>query len=165
MGGIEQLRSRFGDRLYVHLVCCGAPRTPEETVQRVRAWVVGRFPGAEVEEKTYHGQMRFSVPAAEVGGGVPRGDSDEEGEEDEIEEAVAASSASAIGRLVVLLEEVRAELGVEHYSVSPTTLDQVFLTVVGQHNVREEGYENKEGKKRWWRPRGDLRARGGWICF
>jgi hypothetical protein len=29
----------------------------------------------------------------------------------------------------------------------------VFLTVVGRHNVREEGYENKEGKKkkRWWR--------------
>jgi hypothetical protein len=52
----------------------------------------------------------------------------------------------------VLLEENREYLGVEHYSVSPTTLDQVFLTVVGRHNVREEGYhEEKKEKKRWWR--------------
>jgi hypothetical protein len=42
-------------------------------------------------------------------------------------------------------------LGVEHYSVSPTTLDQVFLTVVGRHNVKEEGYEQKVEKKGWWR--------------
>jgi ATP-binding cassette subfamily A (ABC1) protein 3 len=51
--------------------------------------------------------------------------------------------------LVVLLEESKEELGIEYYSVSPTTLDQVFLTVVGRHNVKEEGYEQEE-KKRWW---------------
>jgi hypothetical protein len=52
---------------------------------------------------------------------------------------------------VVLLEENREFLGVEHYSVSPTTLDQVFLTVVGAHNVKEEGYQEEEKKKKWWR--------------
>ena len=143
MGSIEQLRQRFGEMLHVHLVCRGAPRTSDQDVARVREWVVQNLEGAEVEDKTYHGQMRFKVPVATalaLGGYQP----------DEIR-AVSGSSASgsAIGHLVVLFEENREALGVEHYSVSPTTLDQVFLTVVGRHNVKEEGYEQKE-KKKWW---------------
>ncbi len=61
------------------------------------------------------------------------------------------AAQSAIGKLVIALEESKQQLGIEHYSVSPTTLDQVFLTVVGRHNVQEEGYEQKEAKKGWWR--------------
>jgi ABC-type multidrug transport system ATPase subunit len=146
MGSTEGLRRRFGDRLHVHLVCRGAPRTGEEEVERVRGWIRMEMPEAEVEEKTYHGQMRFSIPAAAVVGrrigGGEKGDM--------IEKVDASSSESAIGKLVVLLEENREVLGIEHYSVSPTTLDQVFLAVVGKHGIQEEGYEVKEKKKRWW---------------
>jgi ABC-type multidrug transport system ATPase subunit len=165
MGSVDQLRRRFGDRLYVHLVCRGAPRTSEQDVQRVVEWVRRVFGGsADVEEKTYHGQLRFSIPASLVLGGGGEGQKQiEDEDEDEITTTSSLagvgggkgspppSSSSAIGRLVVLLEENRAALGVEHFSVSPTTLDQVFLTVVGQHNIKEEGYENKEEKKKWWR--------------
>ncbi|KXX83369.1 ATP-binding cassette sub-family A member 5 [Madurella mycetomatis] len=151
MGGVDQLRKRFGDRLYVHLVCKGAPRTSEEHVRRIKGWIAQAFGGrAEVEEKTYHGQMRFSIPAEMMAAPAPT----ENSGTDEItsEAGTSSSSSSAIGKLVVLLEENREFLGVEHFSVSPTTLDQVFLTVVGQHNVKEEGYETREGKKkRWWR--------------
>jgi ABC-type multidrug transport system ATPase subunit len=150
MGGVDQLREKFGGELHVHLVCKGAPRTSEEEVARVRRWVVENLPGAVVEEKTYHGQMRFRVPVAAMAG-AGRG----QGRQDEIRADAAgpsmASSNSAIGKLVVLLEENREMLGVEHYSVSPTTLDQVFLTMVGRHNVKEEGYEQKVEKKGWWR--------------
>jgi ABC-type multidrug transport system ATPase subunit len=148
MGSIDALRQRWGDQLHVHLVCKGAPRTSEEDVERVRQWVVQSFgPGAEVEEKTYHGQMRFRVPVEAMDGGRRQQTGG-----DEIASASGSGSGSAIGKLVVLLEENREYLGVEHYSVSPTTLDQVFLTVVGRHNVREEGYhEEKKEKKRWWR--------------
>ncbi|GAB1315700.1 Retinal-specific ATP-binding cassette transporter [Madurella fahalii] len=159
MGGVDQLRQRFGDRLYVHLVCKGAPRTREEDVLRVRGWIADVFGArADVEEKTYHGQMRFSIPTTDMLA-TTAAPSKNAGA-DEITSAAAGmgasasslSSSSAIGKLVVLLEENREFLGVEHYSVSPTTLDQVFLTVVGQHNVKEEGYETREGKKkRWWR--------------
>lgn len=144
MGSIEHLRNKFGDLIHVHLVCKGAPHTPESQILKIRQWVVEQFgEGVEVEEKTYHGQMRFKVPASAVVSGEkdPRTGGD-------------LSQNSAVGRLVVLLEENRDLLGVEHYSVSPTTLDQVFLTVVGRHNVREEGYENKKVKK-WWQG-------GGW---
>jgi ABC-type multidrug transport system ATPase subunit len=150
MGGVEQLRQRFGDTLHVHLVCRGAPRTSEGDVERVRRWVVERFEGAEVESKTYHGQMRFKVPAGALAAGEKQ-----DGGRDEIRPggvgASSSSTGSAIGKLVVLLEENREFLGVEHYSVSPTTLDQVFLTVVGAHNVKEEGYQEEEKKKKWWR--------------
>ncbi|KAK1759578.1 ATP-binding cassette sub-family A member 5 [Echria macrotheca] len=151
MGSIDNLRRRFGDRLHVHLVCRGAPRTREEDVERVREWVRKMWPRAEVEEKTYHGQMKFTVPVADLAAEA-RGEKVRE--EDEIARVGARKGGqgqggqgheSAVGRLVVVLEENKEALGVEHYSVSPTTLDQVFLEVVGRHNVREEGYEAQHG--------------------
>ncbi|KAI1811919.1 ABC transporter [Poronia punctata] len=131
MGTIDNLRERFGDAIHVHLVSRSAPHSTDEEMDRMRQWILSALPGAEVEPKTYHGQLRFSVPG----------------------NAVAAdgsgNSSSAVGRLVVLLEEQKDNLGIEHYSCTPTTLDQVFLTIVGKHNVREEGYTEK--KKSWWR--------------
>ncbi|KAI1327391.1 ABC transporter [Xylariaceae sp. FL0255] len=121
MGTIDNLRERFGDAVHVHLVSSSAPHSSDEEMNRIREWIVKAFPGADVEAKTYHGQTRFSVPGSSITGGD-------------------ASSRSAVGRLVVMLEEVKENLGIEHYSCTPTTLDQVFLTIVGQHNVREEGY-------------------------
>jgi hypothetical protein len=130
-------------------------------VERVRRWVLANLEGADVEQKTYHGQMRFTVPVGVFGmaGGGGSGDKKVPAAvgQDEIHAAAAAaggsgsSSGSAIGKLVVLLEENREALGIEHYSVSPTTLDQVFLTVVGAHNVKEEGYQEETKKKAWWR--------------
>ncbi|KAJ9151144.1 p-loop containing nucleoside triphosphate hydrolase protein [Pleurostoma richardsiae] len=166
MGTTEQLRARFGDALHVHLVCKGAPHTPKEDMLRVLAWVAREFPGAEVEEKTYHGQMRFSVPAAEVlarfadetaaaekkvaySGGALMDEKKGCSSSSSLLPSSPPSSQSAVGQLVVILEERRKELGIEHFSVSPTTLDQVFLTIVGRHNVQEENYgENKDGQKK-----------------
>jgi ATP-binding cassette subfamily A (ABC1) protein 3 len=131
IGTTESLRQRFGDALHVHLVSRTAPHSSPEEMELVRQWVLQKYPGALVDEKTYHGQMRFSVPASEV----------VEGEK---------SGRSAIGQLIVVLEEQKETLGIEHYSVSPTTLDQVFLTIVGQNNVQEEN-SGEEAKKPWWR--------------
>ncbi|KAI1768569.1 P-loop containing nucleoside triphosphate hydrolase protein [Hypoxylon sp. FL1150] len=140
MGTTDNLRQRFGDALHVHLVSKTAPHSSQEEMERVRAWVLETWPGAQVEQKTYHGQMRFSVPASAIAGAaVADGD----------EITSASSSSSAVGRLIVILEEHKEELGIEHFSCTPTTLDQVFLTIVGQHNVQEEGYNDK--KKPWWK--------------
>ena len=153
MGTAPQLRRRFGDALHVHIVCRGAPHTLEADIRRVRDWIAARLPDAAIEAKTYHGQMRFSVPAAAVTakGGAPALPASP-GERITRDGEESLSSQSAIGRLVVMLEEERERLGIEHYSVSPTTLDQVFLSVVGKHGVKEEGYENetKKGGKKWW---------------
>ncbi|KAH6668099.1 ABC transporter [Plectosphaerella plurivora] len=125
-GDVSSLRERFGGSLYVHLVSRTAPHSSQAEMDALRSWVLATLPDAEVEPETYHGQMRFSVPAASVPRG-PRSNTEGEG--------------GAIGRLVVLLEENKEALGVEHHSVSPATLNDVFLSIVGKHDVREEGYE------------------------
>ncbi|KAI0966135.1 hypothetical protein F4678DRAFT_301343 [Xylaria arbuscula] len=134
LGTIDNLRERFGDAVHVHLVSKSAPHSTDEEMDRMREWVLKALPGADIETKTYHGQMRFSVPAALI--------ADRE-----------TSSGSAVGKLVIMLEEQKEVLGIEHYSCTPTTLDQVFLTIVGRHNVQEEGYTEKKEKKRWWKKR------------
>jgi hypothetical protein len=48
------------------------------------------------------------------------------------------SAEGAVGRLVLLLEGVKADLGFGHYSITPTTLDQVFLSVVRAYKGDEE---------------------------
>ncbi|KAI1170774.1 hypothetical protein F4777DRAFT_93518 [Nemania sp. FL0916] len=132
MGTIDNLRERFGDAIHVHLVSRSAPHSTDEEMEQMRAWVAENIPGAATEAKTYHGQMRFSVPGSSVFGHNTVG-------------------GSAVGRLVTLLEENKDALGIEHYACTPTTLDQVFLTIVGRHNVQEEGYTEKKAKKAWWR--------------
>ena len=149
LGGVEDLRHRFGDALHVHLVSSSAPHSTEEEMAALRAWVTSQYPDADIEAKTYHGQMRFSIPASAITGGSG-GSSVVDGESDGDGESIPANTRSAIGRLLIALEENKHKLGIEHYSISPTTLDQVFLTIVGRHNVQEEGYKD-EKKKRWWK--------------
>ncbi|KJZ71629.1 hypothetical protein HIM_08941 [Hirsutella minnesotensis 3608] len=165
LGTPDDLRHRFGDALHVHLVSRTAPRTSDEEMARISEWIRESFASAILDAKTYHGQMRFSVAASDVfaasrGAGSMQHDTDkaitdEESGSLEVEsnDSIAApglhNQHSAIGKLLILLEEHKARLGVEHYSVSPTTLDQVFLTIVGRHNVREENYEDKQKRSVW----------------
>lgn len=150
LGTPDNLRERFGDALHIHLVSKTAPRTTDQEMQHIVDWVRTTFPSAKVEDNTYHGQMRFSVSAADVLRARRTTTSDEitkrgGGGADDAE----ALSRSAIGNLAVILEEHKDMLGVGHYSVSPTTLDQVFLTIVGQHNVKEENSGVDMGMPLW----------------
>ncbi|PTB64675.1 P-loop containing nucleoside triphosphate hydrolase protein [Trichoderma citrinoviride] len=144
LGSTDALRHRFGDTLHVHLVAATAPHSSAAEMDALRAWVLNNFPGAEVEQETFHGQMRFSMPSSAVpplpvGAGA----------------GAANTSESARGRLLIMLEEQKGYLGVAHYSVSPTTLNEVFLNIVGKHDVQEEGYTTTDGgeKKPWWKSR------------
>ncbi len=177
-GPVEALRRRFGDALHVHLVSRSAPHSTPAEMDALRAWVAAAYPDAAVEPNTYHGQMRFSIPASAVvsaataaAAGGPSTGSEEASDssrssrssnntdENESESPAATTTAvttttrSAIGQLLIVLEENKEKLGIEHYSISPTTLDQVFLTIVGQHNVQEEGYKEEKKKSRWSKKR------------
>ncbi|KAK2779107.1 hypothetical protein FQN52_006658 [Onygenales sp. PD_12] len=153
LGTTDYLRRKHGNMYHVHFVHSTAPHTDEPTMRRIREWVLQAFPGAIIEQKTYHGQMRFSVPASS-GQTV----SSEEEETDRISHhfgpgqqssqgspSVAGSgtakngSSSGISNLFSLLERNKAKFGFQYYSVSQTTLDQVFLSIVGKHHVEEEG--------------------------
>ncbi|KAG4437747.1 hypothetical protein IFR05_006781 [Cadophora sp. M221] len=110
IGTTDGLR-KHGDAYYIHLVMKSAPHTSEQEIEVVKCWILKQFPGADIEGQTFHGQIRFSVPKI---------------------------TSSGVGSLITILEDHR-ELGLEHYSVSPTTLDQVFLCIVQKHDVKEEG--------------------------
>ncbi|EGX88693.1 ABC transporter [Cordyceps militaris CM01] len=137
LGGTEQLCQKFGDALHVHMVSKTAPHSSDEEMQQMQAWVMDTFSGARIEQETFHGQMRFSVPASSIP--VSNGSGGED-----------SGSGSAIGQLLLILEENRERLGVAHHSVSPTTLNEVFLTIVGKYDVQEEG-EAAPKKTPWWK--------------
>ena len=122
LGSVEELRSRHGNAAYVHLVHKDAPYSHDSDMARIRSWVQQSFPEVEVEQRTFGGQMRFSVPQGAEG--------------------------TSMGKLFGLVERNKADLGIVDYSIGPGTLDQVFLNVVGRHNVREENTELKT-KKGW----------------
>ncbi|KAL4967743.1 putative ABC transporter [Aspergillus stella-maris] len=161
LGTTDALRSKYGNMYHVHIVHAQAPHTSDEDMERIRGWVASTFQGAVIEQKTYHGQLRFSVPVDTSQINVVDSRSATSGEADASDEIQPVSlylggspllkpktptatgsnnsgTRSSVSKLFSKLEENKAALGVEHYSVSQTTLDQVFLTIVGRHRIREE---------------------------
>lgn len=159
LGTTDYLRKKHGDAYYVHLVTRTAPYTPSEEMERIRSWVRENFPGANIEARTYHGQMRFSVPAR-----TQFRVSDDVGltaTQDVIDRARSSSSPasfsnrSGVSALFNLLETHKHELDLEYYSVSQTTLDQVFLNIITKHNIEEENASpvNARPRKKGWMSR------------
>ena len=137
-------------------------------MHNVKDWIQRRFRGAVVEQRSFHGQIRYSVP-------IWRGESEDEN--DIIPTAASQPGGTSVNRIFKALEEAKDALGLEYYSVSQTTLgvflprspspvppsppfrahtncsiDEVFLTIAGSANVAEEGYEvNKKKRFKFWK--------------
>ena len=122
LGTTEQLRRRYGDKYLVHVVLASAPHSTEAEMATVNNWISTAFPGAELEPRSFGGQVRFSIPASE-GGGV----------------------AGVFKRL----ENQGPQKGCKFWSVDRGTMDMVFLEVVGRAQVREEGYDDDNKRRRW----------------
>ncbi|KAL5051187.1 hypothetical protein BDW71DRAFT_83965 [Aspergillus fruticulosus] len=166
LGTTDALRLKYGNMYHVHIVHTRAPHTSDEDMEKVRDWVTDTFPGAVTEQKTYHGQLRFSIPA-DMSHDEERDAHCDDSKSSSFRELRAADEVhpvslhsdgstpaglgsetetgsknlkarSGVSELFSRLEQNKAALGVEHYSVSQTTLDQVFLTIVGRHHIREE---------------------------
>ncbi|KAL5335820.1 hypothetical protein BJX70DRAFT_401245 [Aspergillus crustosus] len=154
LGTTDALRHKYGNMYHVHIVHTAAPHTSDEDMESIRDWVTDSFPGAVIEQKTYHGQLRFSVPADQSQHKEKKREKDTGDEKSSTSEEIHPLSVhsgvstligsenprgrSSVSKLFFRLEQNKGLLGVEHYSVSQTTLDQVFLTIVGRHNIREE---------------------------
>jgi ATP-binding cassette subfamily A (ABC1) protein 3 len=143
IGTADELRKAHGDANNVHVVHRDAPRTSDADMQRMREWVQRNIAGATVEERTYHGQLRFSVANTPANNHATSSSSTSHAQ---------PSSGHSIRALFDILETHKEELGIAFYSVSPTSLDQIFLNVVRKHNIAEENShaETKAGKGSWW---------------
>jgi len=149
IGSTSHLRAKHGHGFHIHLISSTAPHTSTDEMEQVRAWIEEMLPGAKAEGLPYHGQMRFSIPAHPALEQVkPLPPPEEPSDEMEItHKGVVEPAGVSIGALFVLLEENKKKLGLEFYSVSPSTFDEVFLRVVEKHNVGEE--DRPEVKKDW----------------
>lgn len=155
LGTSEYLRRKHGDRYHVHLIMKTAPHTSSEQMESIKGWISDNFEGAIVEQKTYHGQLRFSVPAH--ASSSPPSTSSKLFDDDITFTnpkpnpiTTEATKTSGIGTLFTTLEAQKESLGFEYYSVSQTTLDQVFLAIVGKHNIEEENYHQSVVKRPVW---------------
>lgn len=88
---------------HVHLVSKSSPHTSQEEIDRILGWLRENIEHAVVERENYCGQVRFSV---------------------------AATNGFSIGGLFGLVEANKDALGVGFYSISRTTLDEVFVKVM-----------------------------------
>lgn len=150
LGTSDNLRKKHGDAYHVHLVHKDAPFTSEEDMNVIKAFIQDTFPGAVTEDRTFHGQLRFSVPNTGRGARYSTDESndslDESTKKGPITSVSAAegfasgTSGNGISALFAQLEANKEKLGCEYYSVSQATLDQVFLSIVTKHNVEEENY-------------------------
>jgi len=162
LGTSDTLRRKHGDAYYVHLVHKDAPVTSDAQMEAIKGWILRNFPQADVEDRSFHGQMRFSVPArgpttwettrgtTSATTGVPTNPAKGSGAKTATTTVTPPESSggkSGISALFAKLEESKADLGMEFYAVSQATLDQVFLNIVGKHNVEEENYEKAHPKK------------------
>jgi ATP-binding cassette subfamily A (ABC1) protein 3 len=117
VGSTELLRNIHGKAYHVHIVCRSAPSTSHDEMMSLVSWIQQQLPGAEVGDRLYQGQIKMSIP---VHGNIKVSD------------------------IFKLFEHYKEELGIESYSVASTTLEEVFLRIVGEHNIAEEGYEKAQ---------------------
>ncbi|KAL1595875.1 hypothetical protein SLS60_009565 [Paraconiothyrium brasiliense] len=161
LGTVSELGDQYGDAFVVQLVLKSAPATTTEEMDAVRQWVSSRIPGVQMDKwgsrDGGHGQLRFKVLKAGSSSATPPQTVEKvEKTSTNVQEVERTTSqdVGGIPGLIQLLENNREEIGLEYYSVSPTTLDEVFLRVVG-----EEDEDDKPKPKGNWSKR-ILRAVG-----
>jgi ATP-binding cassette, subfamily A (ABC1), member 3 len=142
-GSSRQLRSRYGDAYHIHLVLNNAPHTTLGEVEHIRAFMAANLPGATEEGTAVTGQLHFVIPKG-------RNDSRQFSQHNDQAEYIGDMPAPQldIDELFRFVEDKKQELGVKFYSIEETTLDQVFLRIVNQHNI-EEMEEDKPRRKFW----------------
>jgi ABC-type multidrug transport system ATPase subunit len=116
IGSVRELGNKYGDAWVVQLVLRSAPETTKQEMDVLKAWVVSSVEGAQLDKwgsaDGGHGQLRFKVLKREGDAGI--------------------------AGLISQFEEARVDLSLKYYSVSPTTLDEVFLRVVGEEEEEEK---------------------------
>ncbi|VBB78592.1 ABC transporterve, putative [Yarrowia lipolytica] len=114
IGSAAELRNQYGNLFHVHLVCSNAPYTSDEQMWNIAEWTREVFPQSQMEEKMYHGQIKLAVPCKTAG------------------------HENKMSTIFAMLEKNKERLGIEYYSVSPTSLEEVFLDIVRKDFVGED---------------------------
>ncbi|KAI9889210.1 MAG: hypothetical protein M1814_005726 [Vezdaea aestivalis] len=126
IGTPEALRKEYGDGFHIHIVAKTAPHTSEEEMDVIKKWVQKHLPEARIEDKTYHGQLKFSLLPSSSARGEKRAALNN------------TATRSGVADLFEKLELSKEDLGIGHYAIAQTSLEQVFVSIVGKHQVGGE---------------------------
>lgn len=131
IGTTDHLRSKHGHGFHLHLVQTNAPHTSTKEMETLQHWIEKIIPRARLEGFPYHGQMRFIISSQ----------SENHSNDLSLQTAelnLGAKKEISVVSLFTLLEENKDELGLEFYTVSPSTFDEIFLKIVEKHDIQEE---------------------------
>lgn len=136
-GTTEDLRGKHGNGYHVHIVCKSAPATTTEEMNAITTWMKKVLPGAQVEDRLYQGQIKMSIPT--VSGSFSYGDISEKRNHSPQESYSTNNTDDTqnthnLSEIFDLLEKSKSSMGIDSYSVSHTSLEEVFLKIVGQYN-------------------------------
>lgn len=144
-GTTDDLRSKHGQNYHVHIVLKSAPASTTEEMDQVVNWVQTVLPGAAVEDRMYQGQIKMAIPISS-GTTTTTGGSAAEDEEILTEKQSVSTDAKSpteqntavtthkVSEIFGILEQSKTDMGIDTYSVSHTSLEEVFLKIVGQHD-------------------------------
>ncbi|KAK3328837.1 hypothetical protein B0H66DRAFT_2680 [Apodospora peruviana] len=152
IGTTQSLREEYSNLYHVQLVLKTAPNSTVEETREVEAWVRREFVDVTFEGPSLGGQVKFMVPAAGVAKATPV-----EGEADigavksaSLEKEQNHQNHRGVGYFIELLERHREELGLADYSIGAPTLERVFLSVVKDNYVEEDGVTKGRKWKKWF---------------
>ncbi|KAJ8099088.1 hypothetical protein POJ06DRAFT_255912 [Lipomyces tetrasporus] len=118
VGSSDRLRERYGDFYYIQIIHVDGMISTEEAMQQIVTWARDKFVGHEVrvEGIIYHGQVKLAVQT--------------QGDQRKL----------SVLQIFSAVEQDKEKIGIMYYSVSQPSLEQVFLKIVGEHDVSEDGY-------------------------
>uniref|UniRef100_UPI00358E46A7 phospholipid-transporting ATPase ABCA1-like n=1 Tax=Myxine glutinosa TaxID=7769 RepID=UPI00358E46A7 len=120
LGSVQHLKNKFGDGYTLELRLSGT----KPDVGPVETFLHSAFPGATVQE-CHHTTLRYQLPL------------------------FAGEQACSLSRAFDLLAQAKERLGLEDYSISQTTLDQVFVRFAKHQHEQslEENGASVEGTR------------------
>ncbi|CAM9800357.1 unnamed protein product [Lampetra fluviatilis] len=139
LGSVQHIKTRFGEghTLVIRLAAATPPAaaatadpaaadtadaTAADPAAAVAEYVCKRFPRTELREH-HHRTMYFHLPGATTTHGASAGDT------------AAASACASLSTIFAALAENQQQLGIADFSVSQTTLDQVFVSFARQQRT------------------------------
>lgn len=151
-GTTEELRQKHGNSYHIHAVCKSAPSTSPEEMAAVVGWLKNALPGAQVEDRMYQGQIKMAIPTTKTSlpsttfsssSSLTAGYKHESTSSYEIGSDFSGKFSNQqhtthkLSEIFELLEQSKSDIGIDSYSISHTSLEEVFLKIVGQYNQAE----------------------------
>eukprot|EP00457_Paulinella_chromatophora_P000227 gb/GEZN01000227.1/.p1 GENE.gb/GEZN01000227.1/~~gb/GEZN01000227.1/.p1 ORF type:complete len:1777 (-),score=227.45 gb/GEZN01000227.1/:107-5437(-) len=115
IGSSQHLKTRFGRGVQLEISTAGQP------VEPAREFVLRSFRGAQ-EIECFGSKARFRIPQV-----IPSAGEEKTGEH-----------ILSLSNIFSLLEQKKALIGISEYAVGQTTLEQVFISLARQDDIRQE---------------------------